>query len=338
MDKSIVEMLPEDILAIILSEYGLHASLGSTCRVMRILSLSEKCIGSVCITINDNNKNADREFLLYKHTYSLVVTRALTDDERCKYYFIGDYVWPYLTRFESKSEFFLCGQGSISTFLTIYAPRLTDINTPLNVCMGASIFIKCVQQLKKRMPMLVSKITYLLIDLDKDFRLIVSESKKGLKINECFLCINTPTLEKSNMQNIIRTQTDLVKFITTLTVTSAYMVDIIDREFIECLSKIALKRIRIMNAIISPISIDHIDLVINQLNTLYDICYNHPNTNDMKERISIEYLVRCNVKVDYNELYTHLLKIHSEITLTKIEEASDNCYNSYCIVFKYPCT
>lgn len=116
---SILDILPEDILAYILSQHGLHASLGSSCHAMRQLSLSKKSIGSICIHFSKHTDDVAYivKTCLPQYTFRVRVNIAYYNP------FYGDTTWPYLhTVVFTYAQYPIC-------LSKINAPRLTHIES-----------------------------------------------------------------------------------------------------------------------------------------------------------------------------------------------------------------
>lgn len=333
--QSIIDVLPEDILVILLSRHGLHPSLGSTCQYMRKLSLSEKCIGSVCVTIKKENKHADPRFLPYKHTYSLFIERELNDYEQYTHYFLGDHTWPYLTIVVSGWLCFVHYMFKIvQQFPTIYAPRLIELDMPFLKNINLHI-MKTHQRIKERMPLVAFNIDCS-IDSKDILSFILHESQNGLKIKNCYF--NTSYDYEFNFDNDMK---DIIlqykpeKFIENTEI-GCFLFPYVDNRLLDYMSKITQRCIKITTSplVHAPGEFVYIDLIISKIKMLYDICYTH--TNHTKEYIIIEYNLRFHTNVDYIKLYKYLQNTYPKITLSQIRDDSDDDFYSYDVVFKYP--
>lgn len=340
-EESILNILPEDILAIILSRHGLHPSLGSTCKRMRQLSLSEKCIGSVCVIIGYSNRDADPAFLPYKHVYHLNIRRKLSACEKLNYYLIGDYTWPYLTMVDSEWPCFIDYRNEDPAFPSIYAPRLIELKTSFGRDIISALIEKH-QHVKERIPLFVPNIECFLTYQD-DLTTILRESHKGLKIKTCYFDTAFPRYNfnfDSHMKDIIL-QYPPIKFIETAHVGS-FLFRSMDDKLLHYLLKITHKCIKIT---IQPLLYipgaygdSDIELIFTQIKMIHDMCYERQTTTNTEKYISIKYLLRFHVHTDHIQIYKNIVNMYPKITLSQIKEGDpDYGYNSYHVLFRYPC-
>lgn len=337
--QSIIDVLPEDIFVILLSRNGLHPSLGSTCKKMRQLSLSEKCIGSVCVTINYKNKKADPAFLLYRQAYRLAIRRELRTPQQHNYKILGDYTWPYLTIVISECVCFVDYVNQNDLFPAIYAPRLTQLYMPFSPNV-TSFLLQTHHYVRKRLPLFVPNIECWLNNQDR-LKIIVPESQKGLKIKTCHFNIHYSRAFNfdSDMKDII-SKYDPIKFIEYSEI-GCYLFRYIDTRLLHYLSQITEKYIRIMPPILENDEDANIGLILNQIKMLYDIYYANPNST--KEYVPIKYEIRFYQLVKRDKLYKQISNMYPKISLSQTTYYP-NTYsiiygiNSFYLLFQYPPT
>lgn len=265
--QSIIEVLPEDILVLILSEYGLHASLGSVCRSMYKLSTSGKALGSVCVRINNKNKNADPSYVLSNCAYRLTF-EPFENHENI--HLNDDRSWPYLTEFIIKATY----NRYKTKFPKIYCPRLVTFIDEYKSAFG--YWNNCFNDMRKRAPMVVPFIEYL-VSYEMRFGEMINYGTQGLVIDTYDLYILHHESITSYANIILKKEKKIIKFIDCICINDYYLKTQdgkIDFEFIQLLFKITIKEIRIyLNQHCEKTSID--TNILDYLDNLYNWYFNH---------------------------------------------------------------
>lgn len=302
MDKSIIEVLPEDILAIILSEYGLHASLGSTCRVMRTLSLSDKAIGSVCIRIKkDLTYSPDTKYILYSYAHRLNVDDIVDYESHRllnyqRYHLSNDTLWPYLTELN-----ILITESWVGVIvfneLKIHAPRLTKFQN--KHILSDQIWSCHFDEIRRRMPMLPIPVVNCVFSEELPVYNLVKQGMHGFKVNEYFLTfskLNDCYLAIERAYNEMEKQNNgkLQKFLNIIRLIGrgySYSQNLeLDAKFIQFVAKIT------KNTIITYLRLKDEDsdtqLIDKHIGVLYDFCFSTSNNTNSINIVSYIYTTK----------------------------------------------
>lgn len=333
--QSIIDILPEDILIILLSRHGLHPSLGSTCKHMRQLSLSEKCIGSVCICLNNKNiEYANPNYLPYRYAYKIVWTCKIgfvdINDLLNRYKLSGNLVWPYLKEFDVVINF---TQQFLNRFPEIYAPRLTKLDIAkespeINHC----VMLKHLEEIQKRMPMLETKINKIVVQDSHGLEIVLKKYKtsgRRLFIESCYFYVN-PWNYKDYLWVTLPKQTQDTFIRTTILPTHPSTFDI---KVIEYMTYITQDTIRLdmwySDGAYYPTTQNNTCVsndLINEIQSLYDLCYSH-NTTTTTNVVTIELKIHNRMTIEQSYLhdvkqviYNYVIEKYPKIKLSETDE------------------
>lgn len=342
MSQSITEALPEDIIVIILKNYGLHATLGSTCRSMRQLSLSEKCVGSVCIYISEENVNADPSFLPYHYAHTLRISRNIDNEEiTCLF---DDSTWPFLVKVDIDVRMWF---RLSKLYFKIYAPRVISYEH-----ISDKFWINFFEEIKKRMPMLKPP-ACITIYHAQEFDRVIKHSTKGLTLT----CCNTifgPPMKRGVIKDIILNNNNVAMFTDSIRIPGNRFE--FTKQFIDIISKVVHTTINIYpdhGYCEDIIDVEDTNLaettVVHNVKRLYDICYmqNITHNNNQKRELIVQYDIRVDPFYDDQErasmiqtFSSYISNQYPKITFgpTQLTKPKSNVPTHISLIFKYICT
>lgn len=301
---------------------------------MRQLSLSEKCVGSVCIYIKKDNCEADPSFILYSYAYRLKICSEI-DPKNIDLLF-HDNTWPCLEQIVISP---FSSYAWDRTYFKIYAPRLTVFHG-IPYWNVDSVWINFFEEVKKRMPLLEYP-KYVYIDSIEDLHTILQKSQIGLTLEECFL-YGFYIVFIRDIKDIIR-RNNIKKFITDL-IMSGYNFQY-EHDFIQSISKVTHNRIFIevtswrFYEDTKCVNNDDTD-VYEKMNALYDLCYSNTKNELRGHKMLLIYVIEFKV---YNtetffrkqhEVLSHITNIYPKIQVYK-EDYTQKSTTKLAFAFEY---